>query len=87
MMTPNGRFKQNFSICLSISEYHPESWNPVWKTETILTALISFMNSEETAAGCITATTNQRVHMAKDSIKFNMTQVPNFESIFSEYFD
>jgi ubiquitin-conjugating enzyme E2 J2 len=53
MLTPSGRFWLKKRICLSISDYHPESWNPIWKAETILTALVSFMNSEEQATGCI----------------------------------
>ena len=55
MITPSGRFKPNTRICLSISDFHPETWNPVWKTETILTALVSFMNSEENSTGCVMA--------------------------------
>ena len=32
VQTPNGRYHTwNEGICLSISDYHPESWNPVWK--------------------------------------------------------
>ena len=33
--TPNGRFKTGESICLSISEHHPESWDPMWNATTI----------------------------------------------------
>ena len=32
LITENGRFHNwTEGICLSISDYHPESWNPVWK--------------------------------------------------------
>ena len=27
MLTPNGRFAVNQRLCLSMSDYHPESWN------------------------------------------------------------
>ena len=30
MITPNGRFEINKRICMSMSDYHPESWNPAW---------------------------------------------------------
>ncbi len=53
MITPSGRFNPHTRICLSISDFHPETWNPAWKTESIITALISFMNSEENAVGVI----------------------------------
>lgn len=43
MSTPNGRFCVNARLCLSISDYHPETWNPAWNVSTILTGLLSFM--------------------------------------------
>ena len=45
MMTPNGRFKCNVRLCLSISDFHPDTWNPAWSVSTILTGLLSFMVS------------------------------------------
>ena len=29
MITPNGRFKTNTRLCLSMSDFHPETWNPL----------------------------------------------------------
>ncbi|XP_015764685.1 PREDICTED: ubiquitin-conjugating enzyme E2 J2-like [Acropora digitifera] len=43
MTTPNGRFKVNTRLCLSISDFHPDTWNPAWSVSTILTGLLSFM--------------------------------------------
>lgn len=48
MVTPNGRFKTNTRLCLSISDYHPDTWNPAWSVSTILTGLLSFMVSTYT---------------------------------------
>jgi ubiquitin-conjugating enzyme E2 J2 len=45
MLTPSGRFQINTRLCLSISDFHPKSWNPVWSVSTILTGLLSFMVS------------------------------------------
>ena len=55
MITPNGRFNPLQRICMSMSDYHPELWNPVWSVETIITGLVSFFNSNESekALGCI----------------------------------
>jgi len=53
MITPNGRFQEKTRICLTISDYHPESWNPVWKVESILYGLMSFMISDESSVGVI----------------------------------
>jgi ubiquitin-conjugating enzyme E2 J2 len=47
MITPSGRFECKARICLTISDWHPEQWNPVWKVESILMGLLSFMLSEE----------------------------------------
>ena len=30
MLTPSGRFEVSKRICMSMSDYHPESWNPCW---------------------------------------------------------
>ena len=43
MITPNGRFQTNKRLCLSISDFHPDTWNPAWSVSTILTGLLSFM--------------------------------------------
>lgn len=45
MITPNGRFQTNTRLCLSISDFHPDTWNPAWSAATILTGLLSFMVS------------------------------------------
>jgi ubiquitin-conjugating enzyme E2 J2 len=51
MNTPSGRFATNTRLCLSISDYHPETWSPTWTIETIIIGLISFMNTEEAGIG------------------------------------
>ena len=43
MLTPNGRFKTDTRLCLSISDFHPESWVPTWSVATILNGVLSFM--------------------------------------------
>lgn len=43
MLTPSGRFDPGARLCLSMSDYHPESWNPGWSVETLLVGLQSFM--------------------------------------------
>ena len=53
MMTPNGRFQTNKRICMSMSDFHPESWNPLWNVHTIMVGLISFMNDDERSTGCV----------------------------------
>ena len=52
----------NSSICLSISEHHQEEWDPMWNATTIITGLISLMNTE-------TAHYHNWVNMPYQSIK------------------
>ncbi|XP_027331230.1 ubiquitin-conjugating enzyme E2 32 [Abrus precatorius] len=43
LLTPNGRFETQTKICLSISNHHPEHWQPSWSVRTALVALVAFM--------------------------------------------
>jgi ubiquitin-conjugating enzyme E2 J2 len=36
MCTPNGRVHTDQRICLSISDFHPESWNPAWNIRSVI---------------------------------------------------
>jgi len=52
LLHDNGRFHTwNDGICLSISSYHPESWNPVWKVNQIVIGLTSFWQTTEGTYG------------------------------------
>ncbi|XP_024983574.1 ubiquitin-conjugating enzyme E2 32 [Cynara cardunculus var. scolymus] len=50
LLTPNGRFETQTKICLSISNHHPEHWQPSWSVRTALTALIAFMPTDPKGA-------------------------------------
>ncbi|KAL9110173.1 MAG: hypothetical protein Q9227_005233 [Pyrenula ochraceoflavens] len=43
-LTPSGRFEVNREICLSISGFHEETWQPAWGIRLALTALRVFMD-------------------------------------------
>ena len=45
LLTPNGRFEISKKICLSMSNYHPELWQPAWGLRTMIEALRSFFPS------------------------------------------
>jgi ubiquitin-conjugating enzyme E2 J2 len=36
MLTPSGRFQPGRRLCLSMSDFHPESWNPMWVRSALL---------------------------------------------------
>ena len=73
MYTPSGRFETNVRICLSMSDYHPETWNPSWGIKTILLGLYSFMIDDEFSEGTIgsiKATHIERVKFSENSMIF-----------------
>ena len=71
MITPNGRFEINTRICLSMSDFHPETWNPSWTIESILKALYSFMLEDTLSTGTIESSENERMKFAKESYEYN----------------
>ncbi|KAF6039345.1 UBE2J2 [Bugula neritina] len=72
MMTPNGRFKCNTRLCLSISDFHPDTWNPAWSVSTILTGLLSFMLEDQPTLGSVTTTKEVKRTYAIQSLSFNL---------------
>lgn len=72
MITPSGRFLPNTRLCLSISDYHPDTWNPAWTVSTILTGLLSFMTSDEHTAGSMTSTDATKRTYASESRRWNL---------------
>ncbi|XWS38943.1 hypothetical protein CRYUN_Cryun18bG0007100 [Craigia yunnanensis] len=42
LLTPNGRFETQTKICLSISNHHPEHWQPSWSVTLVLFRICSF---------------------------------------------
>lgn len=73
ILTPNGRFKTNVRLCLSISDYHPDTWNPAWSVSTILTGLLSFMMEDKPTMGSITTSDYEKRVLAKQSLDFNLS--------------
>ncbi|KJR84942.1 ubiquitin-conjugating enzyme E2 J2 [Sporothrix schenckii 1099-18] len=73
MHTPSGRFQPSTRLCLSISDFHPRSFNPAWEVSTILIGLLSFMTSEEMTTGSVSATSAERKFHAARSRWWNST--------------
>lgn len=72
MTTPNGRFKTNTRLCLSISDFHPDTWNPAWSVSTILTGLLSFMIEKSPTLGSIESSEFEKRQLAAQSLEFNL---------------
>nr|BAT25225.1 host Ubc6 [Nitzschia sp. IriIs04] len=84
MMTPSGRFQPRRRLCLSMSDFHPETWNPMWSVSTILTGLYSFMLETAPTLGSIETTTSKKHALARQSLEFNVRD-PVFCRLFPEY--
>ncbi|XP_017873241.1 PREDICTED: ubiquitin-conjugating enzyme E2 J2 [Drosophila arizonae] len=83
MLTPNGRFKTNTRLCLSISDFHPDTWNPTWCVGTILTGLLSFMLESTPTLGSIESTSYDKQMFAQKSLAFNLRNA-NFCELFPD---
>jgi len=77
MLTPSGRFQINTKICMSMSDFHPESWNPMWSVATIIQGVQSFMASDELTTGGMKASEADRKKFAKLSMAYNQKNYPN----------
>lgn len=86
MLTPSGRFKPNRRLCLSMSDFHPESWNPMWSVSTILTGLYSFMIETAPTLGSIETTETQKKKLATTSLDYNVKDA-NFCKLFPDLVD
>lgn len=68
LLTPSGRFQCNTKICLSVTSYHADSWQPAYSIRTVLTALISFMNTPPAGAiGSLDYPSDERKAYARQS--------------------
>lgn len=48
-----GLVSRSYRLCLSITDFHPDTWNPAWSVSTILTGLLSFMVEKGPTLGSI----------------------------------
>jgi ubiquitin-conjugating enzyme E2 J2 len=84
MCTPSGRFQPNRRLCLSMSDFHPESWNPMWSVSTILTGLYSFMLDSNPTLGSIETSDRKKRQLAASSLAYNVKDGA-FVKLFPEY--
>lgn len=67
---PNGRFEVGKKICLTITGYHPEFWQPAWGIRTALMAIISFFPTRaEGAVGGIDWSPEERKALVKRYVR------------------
>lgn len=66
-----------------MSDYHPETWNPMWSVSSILAGLFSFMNETTPTLGSIVTTDAQKRKYAASSLEENCRD-PIFVACFPE---
>ncbi|KAF0715807.1 Aste57867_3176 [Aphanomyces stellatus] len=71
MCTPSGRFEINTRLCLSMSDFHPETWNPLWSVGSILIGLCSFMNENTPTTGSVESSDEEKQAFARASLAYN----------------
>ncbi|CAK62736.1 unnamed protein product (macronuclear) [Paramecium tetraurelia] len=69
-LTPNGRFEVKTKICLNITKFHPENWNPSWTIRTMVEGIIQHFHVKDFAVGSIQYTSNQIKSLALASHKW-----------------
>lgn len=84
MITPSGRFEVNQRICLSMSDFHEELWNPSWSVATIINGLLSFMTGNENTTGSIVTSDATKREFARRSKYYNLHSDPAFVDNFPD---
>ncbi len=86
MITPSGRFHVNTRICLSMSDFHPETWVPSWNVGAIIMGLFTFMLTDARTTGSIRMSSRERSILARKSLAFNIKQ-KKFRRLFPQLCD
>jgi len=99
LYTDNGKFRthklQPDGICLSISDFHQESWNPAWKVTQIVMGLVSFWLDNEYTYGSVESYDYQKEPLRNNDAEFkarfamlsreDVIAHEKFEEIFKPY--
>jgi len=72
MCTPNGRFQTDTRICLSMSDFHADTWQPAWSVATIVKGVLSFMLEDEPTTGGIETDEATKRELARRSHAWNL---------------
>lgn len=75
VLTPSGRFISGHDICLSASNYHPESWTPKWTIVSLIDALRLHMMTQANEIGGTSATPTERRKYARASRLWAMGRI------------
>lgn len=75
MLTPNGRFETGRRLCLSMSDFHPETWVPTWSVPSILNGVLSFMLETSPTTGSVETSVAEKRRLCSRTTDFNALDV------------
>lgn len=74
-LNASGRFQTATKICLSVTGFHPEHWQPAWGARTMLIAIRNhFCVEDRGALGYLEMTEVERRRLAIESRHFNCSR-------------
>ena len=83
-LTPNGRFEVNRKICLSITGFHSDEWNPTITISGMLVQLYTVFEKDiDVGLAHIKRSKNERSDLANKSIEFNSNKLSHIYSKFN----
>jgi ubiquitin-conjugating enzyme E2 J1 len=83
-LTPNGRFEINRKICLSITGFHSDEWNPTITISGMLVQLYTVFEKDiDVGLGHIKSSKNERKELANKSIELNSNKLSHIYSKFN----
>ena len=85
MLTPSGRFATQTRLCLSMSDFHPESWNPLWSVASIVQGVLSFMVQDDVTTGAVETIEEEKLNLARGSLEHCRTNGLT-RNLFPEYY-
>jgi ubiquitin-conjugating enzyme E2 J2 len=77
ILTPSGRFEADQWLCRTLSDYHPEGWQPSWNLAGLLMALLTLMVADAFTPGALhpPMEISERRRLARESLAWNKRQL------------
>uniref|UniRef100_A0A7S4VTP1 RING-CH-type domain-containing protein n=1 Tax=Alexandrium monilatum TaxID=311494 RepID=A0A7S4VTP1_9DINO len=83
--TPNGRFAVGEALCVSMTAFHAELWNPAWTIRSIILGFLSFwLDDDATGKGSLNEPAEERQRLAGQSWEASARN-QTFQQLFPEF--
>lgn len=89
MLTPNGRFEIEKSICTTNSSFHMKNWNPLWTLDSLFRGFLSLFlednSNQQLSVNHLHTSSHIKKQFALRSKEYNQTHNTKLNSIMDEY--